>query len=722
MNKLDFADFKQTVLHHARLRLRLLDWQRRASTFSRGGESDSLPRIYVINLDRRPDRWRRVRRELDRFRDRHGECLSSITRRFSAVDARYMETTPDPALLIPKFTLADQLTVEPNPLMRIDDDTRAREIQMTKQEVAVALSHIEVWKLIVNADVPSALVLEGDVFMNHGFAGELGRTWMSLDHAQDVPSFDLLYLAFQDVGDLALTEQGASLRKLQRPGIWEASGYVLSREGAQKLLEALPVYGPIDLWLNLQFERLRVFSAARPIIEQRIDEPSTNSYSVMPVLSQVGVITREKPLLPKAIRLPGPVVAVGGTDSGLTALATALSMIGYTCCSDIDHLPASEGEALLTGLGRRSFNAYVNVGALDSDALGHIASAHPDARFIATSQRASVHAVEPNRTLWLPPEEKDKWAALTDFLGVEYPALPYPTASDIGMRTLSEPQPTTTARPATDLVADRGPWILSEKRGTRRGISVEPTRNTEALVARVDWASGGRLDEEAWKLRDDTFPSNLALFTTANVSQTDGEAVLVMRPERVTVRDLTSGAIASVASYRYGRFSAELRPPRISGLVTGMFLHRNGPRQEIDIELLGKDTTKMLINVFYNPGSEGTKLEYGYRGTPTLVNLGFDATEDFHTYEIDWQPDAIRWLVDGQTVYERSIWDPTPVPDQPLQFNFNLWHSRSKEFAGRLATAELPASARIRSIEIRTTYPRYLHGLRTGPRWSPGSV
>jgi beta-glucanase (GH16 family) len=135
--------------------------------------------------------------------------------------------------------------------------------------------------------------------------------------------------------------------------------------------------------------------------------------------------------------------------------------------------------------------------------------------------------------------------------------------------------------------------------------------------------------------------------------------------------------------------------------VTGIFLHRNGPRQEIDIEFLGKDTSKMLINIFYNPGPEGTRLEYGYRGTPTLVDLGFDAARDFHTYGIDWQPNAIRWLLDDDVAYQRMTWDPTPIPDRPLQFNLNLWHSRSKEFAGLLAPTRLPASASVRSIEIR---------------------
>jgi hypothetical protein len=67
----------------------------------------------------------------------------------------------------------------------------------------------------------------------------------------------------------------------------------------------------------------------------------------------------------------------------------------------------------------------------------------------------------------------------------------------------------------------------------------------------------------------------------------------------------------------------------------------------------GKNTTKMLVNVFYNLGTEGTKQEYGYRGTPVLIDLGFDAAKDFHKYEIEWCEKHIRWFVDEHLVYER---------------------------------------------------------------------
>jgi len=60
----------------------------------------------------------------------------------------------------------------------------------------------------------------------------------------------------------------------------------------------------------------------------------------------------------------------------------------------------------------------------------------------------------------------------------------------------------------------------------------------------------------------------------------------------------------------------------------------------------------------------------------------------------------IRWRVDERLVHERVEWDPTPVPHLPMQFNINLWHSRSRELAARLDRAKLPAQSAIRRIEL----------------------
>lgn len=694
MNARTLGDIHELLTHRIRLVIRHLDPFRRSTVFSSRQDKNTLQRIYVINLDRKPERWRKMRTELSRFRGLHNERLTAITRRFSAIDARYMKSDPDSKNLDITFTLAEQLAVHANPLLKIDDTTRNIKITMTRQEQAVALSHIEVWKLIAKGDVPSALILEDDVILAPGFTGRLASVWSALTDS----NFDLLYLAYRDVGS---SKPQVTKRPVKRdtPGIWEASGYVLTKVGAQKLIDALPIRGPVDLWLNMRFNEMEVYTSPRQLIEQRVDEPSTNSYSVLPVLSQVGAITREKPLLMSARTLPGPIVAFGPANSGLSSLAEALSMLGYTCLSDVDQ---ADPEVRLLKRGKITpFNAFINVGNLGESTISEIATANRRALFITTGPTTDMPGVPTSRLLSMPANTIDKWDTLTTFLGIEYPSFNYPDIKDMGQRTrMSGFEDLKTI--FKDQKWDRSPWI---QEGNHRwpGFQLVVPNIKNLGIKAVTWDPTTPLDETLLKPRTDTFPSNLALFSPTNVIYQPNKSLeLVLTTDSTRVRDFTAAAIASTKRYRYGTFAATLQPANASGLITGLFLHRNGPRQEIDIEFLGKDTTKMLVNVFFNPGPEGTKLEYGYRGTPTLIDLGFDASLEPHLYEIEWLPNQIIWKVDGKIVYKRFEWGPTPIPDQPLEFNINLWHSRSVEFAGKLDVAKLPARTSITTIEINS--------------------
>jgi beta-glucanase (GH16 family) len=200
--------------------------------------------------------------------------------------------------------------------------------------------------------------------------------------------------------------------------------------------------------------------------------------------------------------------------------------------------------------------------------------------------------------------------------------------------------------------------------------------------------------------RVETFPGNLATFTHANLEHGAEGARLYLAPVEGAVRPYQSGAFASDRSFAYGRFEAEIRAASGPGLVTGFFLHRDAPRQEIDIELSGANPRQMLTNVYFNPGDDGTAMGFGYRGSPCRVDLGFDATADFHCYAIDWRPERVTWLVDGRVVHERVGWDPTPIPHLEMRLHANLWAPRSEELAGRIDASMLPAVAGIRNVSV----------------------
>ena len=86
-----------------------------------------------------------------------------------------------------------------------------------------------------------------------------------------------------------------------------------------------------------------------------------------------------------------------------------------------------------------------------------------------------------------------------------------------------------------------------------------------------------------------------------------------MRREFLGVRDYSAASISSHERFLFGRFEAVLQATNVPGVITGFFLHRNSPRQEIDVEIAGHRSDRLLVNVFYNPGAEGATFDYGYR-------------------------------------------------------------------------------------------------------------
>jgi beta-glucanase (GH16 family) len=198
----------------------------------------------------------------------------------------------------------------------------------------------------------------------------------------------------------------------------------------------------------------------------------------------------------------------------------------------------------------------------------------------------------------------------------------------------------------------------------------------------------------------ETFPGNLASFAHEGLVHDEDGAHLVISKAATGSRPYRSGAFASMHSFEHGRFEAEIRAASGTGLVTGFFLHRDSPRQEIDVELAGDDPRRMLVNVYFNPGDDGAAIGFGYRGSPCSIHLGFDATLDFHLYAIDWRPGRIAWSVDGRIVHERVGWDPTPLPHLRMRLHANLWAPRSEELAGRIDDDALPATATFRNVSV----------------------
>lgn len=670
----------------------------RIGAFGRG--ANQIGSILVVNLDRQPTRWRRVSRELGRFQTAEGIPLTSIARRLSAVDARDRRAVAATGDVDAMYRIGDQLHVQPDKRLAAcfaEDEP----VRMTQQEVAVARSHVEAWKAIAEGAEDYVLILEDDVWFTPGAPTAINRGWRAaLRRCAAEGGPKLLYVSYSDAGGTA--DRADECDMLFRPlrGLWFLSGYVLSRAGAAALLRAMPVVGPVDLWMNYRLDELGALALSSPAIAQRQDETSENVYSVLPYLARAGIVDAGHGVKPPDPPRAGPVLA-WTRRAERESLAMALSMLGLRVRvfdDDEDLMLERDLKQLL-----QTFDALIDPSLV------------PDAFAAAMADERSVLLMEPNAPTpaglaqaQLPPSRLvtlalgDSWDVLCGVLGLVRPAEAFPVGAPRTLRVFRDDRPSGRLGPQGEMPRvgssmDDSPWVVPPSSRWQpllnEGCSLQPPGPAvaEACMTKPSASFPGLVE---------TFPGNLATFARDGLRHSNEGATLEIDTIEGDVRPYRSGAFASARTFQNGRFEAEIRAAPGSGLITGFFLHRDRPRQEIDIEFSGANPGRMLANVYFNPGDDGTAMDYGYRGSPCWIDLGFDATTGFHRYAIDWRPDRVAWLVDGCVVHERFGWDPTPIPHLSMRVYANLWAPNSEELAGRIDEATFPVAADFKNVSV----------------------
>jgi GR25 family glycosyltransferase involved in LPS biosynthesis len=652
----------------------------------------------VINLDRQSRRMARTMRELSRFTAHDGRRLTDLVTRLPALDARDGRAVAATADVDPHYVLGHQLHVQPD--ARLEDCFgRDEPLTMTRQEIAVARSHVEAWKAVAAGSEEHVLILEDDVWFCRGAAATIDRAWSEALN-RGGGGLTMLYLSYEDAGGTC--ERADAHGTVFRPvrGLWFLSGYVLSRGGAQKLLRAMPVIGPVDMWINRQFDRLRPLAVQSPALLQRPDVGSDNSYSVLPYLARAGVVDADA--------LPAParsdrVRIVAWTGCGeREPLAMALSMLGLRVLALELGEPVGDAE-LSTRFD--TFDVLVDPPFQPDDLPNEIAELVTGLVLEpAHANRLSTGHRPKQPWIVLPGDGPgdEWWPSLCSLAGVATPMHAFPGGPPSkwrlfrdGRRTI-EPS-TRSFRAAPRMAMDNTPWAIERTDGWPASVDslgswrddgavemrcplIEPTPEMPAMLG--------------------TFPGNLATFGPDAIDHGADGATITLSASGMADRPFRSGALSSARRFLHGRFEIEMRAARGDGLITGFFLHRSAPRQEIDVEITGNEPRRVLLNVYFNPGDDGTELDYGYRGSPCAIDLGFDASEDFHRYAVEWCPDRIRWFVDDVLTHDRGSWDPTPIPHLPMTLHANLWAPRSLELAGAAEGRLASTTASFRNVKV----------------------
>ena len=215
---------------------------------------------------------------------------------------------------------------------------------------------------------------------------------------------------------------------------------------------------------------------------------------------------------------------------------------------------------------------------------------------------------------------------------------------------------------------------------------VRPVAPGAAQVADVPWTApekkrgGGFLTRLSAPLSDAVFNASNhsnadssfygADWQADNIAARNG-AFLEVRREESSGLPYTGAEMQSSNKYGYGRYETIMQPARGSGVVSAFFTYTGpwfgDPHDEIDIEFLGSDTTKVHFNYF----KDGKVIK------PATFDLPFDAADRPHLYAFDWRPDGITWYVDGVPVYATETGD-TGVPTHPSKIMFSAWTGKKQ--------------------------------------------
>lgn len=209
------------------------------------------------------------------------------------------------------------------------------------------------------------------------------------------------------------------------------------------------------------------------------------------------------------------------------------------------------------------------------------------------------------------------------------------------------------------------------------GGTFTATRPVSELT--IEFARHG-LRHDLWEIANWANGSPFACpFSTRQVVAKRGmNLVLTVGPSASTQYACEAAEVRTNDFFEHGCYRAVLRPGRTAGVVSSMQAFSgaldnggNGEHNEISIQFRGTDTTRLYLIIWTNGRLAGQH----------VVNLGFDATYEFHTYGFAWTAEGVDFVVDGRLVWRRptgarvsASYVPTPsLSDAKLKAIFNTW-------------------------------------------------
>jgi beta-glucanase (GH16 family) len=146
---------------------------------------------------------------------------------------------------------------------------------------------------------------------------------------------------------------------------------------------------------------------------------------------------------------------------------------------------------------------------------------------------------------------------------------------------------------------------------------------------------------------------------TENSFIKDGMLIIKANKEYMLGREYSSARLTTQfkGDWTYGRFEIRAKLPNTQGIWPAFWLlpsrgvYGSGTAGgEIDImEMIGSEPNRVYGTLHYGNPPERASNSYD------LPN-GADYSDDFHIFALEWEPDEIRWYVDGKLFHAATEW------------------------------------------------------------------
>ncbi|MEM7453767.1 MAG: family 16 glycosylhydrolase [Planctomycetota bacterium] len=185
-------------------------------------------------------------------------------------------------------------------------------------------------------------------------------------------------------------------------------------------------------------------------------------------------------------------------------------------------------------------------------------------------------------------------------------------------------------------------------------------------VSWYDEFDGNTLDTSKWVAGNTNQPTNNSIHDYIPGQVSVGNGVMTILTEDIPSRGwpFRSGLVSSTAGHRYGRFEVRAKLPATKGTWPAIWILPNTnsfpwPSEgEIDIMENRGDEPFKTSSAFHYGSNPPYVHNFVYSEQSTFDNGLVNYHDSFHVYACEWDPDQIRFFIDGvhyYTVYNSSV-------------------------------------------------------------------